>query len=173
MKETEFAQIVNQTKSAALSSIRRHLAARFYYAIDDVAQETYLRVYKALKKNSFKGASSLETWIYAIARNESLRMNDKLKREEIKTSACLKKIREAGICEYADLGAIRDEKKDDLKNLINALPQKYKSVIELISLGFSEKQISEKLAIKKGTVKSRTSRGKELIQRMAKGGLIL
>lgn len=82
MTESEFAEIVNSTRNTVLSAIEKNLAERFYYAIDDVAQETYFRAYKALKKNQFRQESKLSTWLYTIARNESLRMNDKLRKEE-------------------------------------------------------------------------------------------
>jgi hypothetical protein len=41
--EKEFAGIVGATKEAVLAAVRRHPAARFYHAVDDAVQETYLR----------------------------------------------------------------------------------------------------------------------------------
>ena len=84
MTEEEFAAIVGRTKKIVLSAVRKHLAARFSYVIDDVAQETYLRGYRHLAGSWFRNESSIESWLYAIARNESLRMNKKLVREEEK-----------------------------------------------------------------------------------------
>ncbi|MCU0821668.1 MAG: LuxR C-terminal-related transcriptional regulator, partial [Spirochaetes bacterium] len=60
----------------------------------------------------------------------------------------------------------------DLKNIIKELPQKYRSVIELAALGYSEKEIADRLDIKKGTVKSRASRGREMMQKIYKKGAI-
>nr|WP_231293371.1 sigma factor [Leptospira sp. serovar Kenya] len=82
MTESEFTEIVSSTREIVLSAIEKNLAERFSYAIDDVAQETYFRAYKALKKDQFRQESKLSTWLYTIARNESLRMNDKLRKEE-------------------------------------------------------------------------------------------
>src|SRR5271157_5838929 len=84
MTEKEFADIVGSTKKIVLSAIEKHLSARFYHAIDDIAQESYLRAYRSIIKNKFRGDSKIETWLYAIARNEALRMNDRLAREEEK-----------------------------------------------------------------------------------------
>ena len=84
MDDKEFAGIVNSTKPIVLSAIKKYVAAQYFHSIDDVVQETYLRAYKSLIKNSFRGESSMETWLYAIARNESLRMMKKINREEIK-----------------------------------------------------------------------------------------
>src|SRR6185295_731328 len=85
MTEEEFSTIVDNTKAIVLSAVEKNLFARFYHAIDDVVQETYLRGFRGLQKKQFEGRSALSTWLYAIARNESLRMNEKLMREERKT----------------------------------------------------------------------------------------
>ncbi len=45
---------------------------------NDVFQNTCIRIYKGIEK--FKGNSSLHTWMYRIAYNESLRFLDKQKR---------------------------------------------------------------------------------------------
>ncbi|HEY1405165.1 MAG TPA: hypothetical protein VF857_01020, partial [Spirochaetota bacterium] len=67
MDDKEFAIIVRKTKKVVLSSIGRHLPARFSHAIDDIAQESYIRAYRSLVKGAFRNESSLETWLYAIA----------------------------------------------------------------------------------------------------------
>lgn len=58
-----------------------------------------------------------------------------------------------------------------LREAIGNLPEKYRSVLELVSRGLTEKQISEKLEIKIGTVKSRSSRGREMLEKLLKGGV--
>ena len=171
MEENEFVEIVRGTKGLVLSAIEKHLAARFYHAIDDVVQETYLKAYKGLKNNKFRGDSAIQTWLYAIARNESLRMTQKLKREEEKfRKAIIKRNMDTEDNQFRE-----DEEKFSsgiyLKKLIMELPEKYRCVMELVALGLSEKQISQQLEIKRGTVKSRASRGRELMLRLANGGI--
>lgn len=161
MNEREFADIVGRTKKVVLSAIEKNLASRFYHSIDDVVQETYIRAYGSLTKGKFRGESSLGTWLYSIARNESLRMNEKLMREERKK----KKLIEAG--NYSEDKA--DENLAILQDNITRLPEKYGSVLSLVSLGYSLNQISEKLGINLGTVKSRISRGKKIIHENVKG----
>jgi len=157
MTEREFAEIVKRTKKTVLSAIEKNMAARFYHAIDDVAQETYIRAYNGLAKNSFRGDSSIETWLYKIARNESLRMNQKLSREEEKAkkaseNACLMQIQNT---DPGDSAYLNDH--------LTLLPEKYRSVLSLTSQGYNINDISQKLGIRPGTVKSRTSRGKKII----------
>jgi RNA polymerase sigma-70 factor, ECF subfamily len=170
MDDKEFAGIVNSTKPIVLSAVKKYVAAQYYHSVDDIVQETYLRAYKSLIKNSFRGESSVETWLYTIARNESLRMMKKLNREEMK-------IRKKAM-KMDDLVSERQTEEDDinvkridLKRGIGDLPEKYKGVMELVSQGLSEKDIADELSLKKGTVKSRIFRGKFLLQRLIAGGV--
>jgi len=161
MNEKEFSAIVTQSKGIVLSAIEKNLAERFYHAIDDVAQETYLRAYKNLIKNKFRGDSAIETWLYRIAVNESLRMNQKLKREEDKQKKSIsafeiKPENEANMAEEIA----------ELKNAIPDLPEKYRDVLSLVFEGRSNKEIALKLKIMPGTVKSRTFRGKEMLHKI-------
>lgn len=163
INEKEFAGIINSTKRIVLSAIGKNLAERFYHSIDDVVQETYIRAYKSLVKKKFKGESSIGTWLYTIARNESIRINNKLIKEEKKAEKT-----------YDRLKSIeKDEFDADIQNLfdsISKLPDKHRSVMELVSQGLSVKQISERLNIKTGTVKSRASRGRDMLQKILVGG---
>jgi RNA polymerase sigma-70 factor, ECF subfamily len=161
MTEKEFADIVGSTKKIVLSAIEKHLSARFYHAIDDIAQESYLRAYTSIIKNKFRGDSKIETWLYSIARNEALRMNDRLAREEEK----FKK----SVLYSEGLSRTDDREPEDAEYLycaIDKLPDTYRSVMELVAKGFTMKQIAAKLDLEVGTVKSRTSRGKEALQKL-------
>lgn len=159
MTESEFTEIVSSTREIVLSAIEKNLAERFSYAIDDVAQETYFRAYKALKKDQFRQESKLSTWLYTIARNESLRMNDKLRKEE------------DFLISHTDLNENSkrlnsQEMIGTLRALLVKIPDKYRKVLEFYLAGYSESQIAETMGVKPGTVKSRAFRGKEMIKRV-------
>ncbi|MBP9885494.1 MAG: RNA polymerase sigma factor [Leptospiraceae bacterium] len=162
MTNSDFTEIVNSTKSIVLSAIEKNLAERFFHSIDDVVQETYLRAYKALVNGKFREESKLSTWLYAIARNESFRMNEKLMREERKIERATLRIKEE---------THLDDNIQDQPNLLikylKQIPEKYKTILLHYSEGFSEKEIAEKLSIKQGTVKSRAFRGKEFLRKIA------
>ena len=162
MTNSDFTEIVNSTKSIVLSAIEKNLAERFFNSIDDVVQETYLRAYKALVNGKFREESKLSTWLYAIARNESFRMNEKLMREERKIERATLRIKEE---------THLDDNIQDQPNLLikylKQIPEKYKTILLHYSEGFSEKEIAEKLSIKQGTVKSRAFRGKEFLRKIA------
>ncbi len=167
MTDGEFASIVQETKGIVLSAIEKHLDSRHFHAIDDVVQEAYFRAFRSLKKDGFRGDSSINTWLYTIARNEALRMNKKLGRESDKVA---RKIRETSP-EDAAVGLEFDSDIDLMRDSINQLPEKYRSVITLVAEGHSVQEISEKLDIRSGTVKSRTSRGREMLQKIMQGGM--
>ncbi|MBN2723732.1 MAG: sigma-70 family RNA polymerase sigma factor [Deltaproteobacteria bacterium] len=148
--ESEFEEIVHSTKNIVLSAISRNLHPSLYRCIDDVVQETYLRAYKSLVKGKFRGDSTLETWIYTIARNESLRMNSKNRRIYLPDFEM-----EAGVAfEYESIG---------LEKAMDKIPDKYREVLLLRMEGFSEEEISSRLEISTGTVKSRAFRGREML----------
>jgi len=170
MDDKEFAGIVNSTKPIVLSAVKKYVAAQYYHSIDDIVQETYIRAYRSLIKNSFRGESSIETWLYTIARNESLRMMKKLNREEMKIRKKAMKMDDFASERQTEEDDI-NVKRIDLKRGIGDLPEKYKGVMELVSQGLSEKEIADELSLKKGTVKSRIFRGKFLLQRLIAGGV--
>jgi RNA polymerase sigma-70 factor (ECF subfamily) len=162
MTEEKFTEFVRMTKDIVLSAVNKYLAARFLHAIDDVVQETYIRAYRGFQRGNFRGNSSLNTWIYAIARNESRRMSEKLIREEAKFAKSVMAIK-------TENKNIRHEDEENIivmKELIDNLPEKYRIVMERISMGLSERRIAEELAISRGTVKSRAHKGRELLHRI-------
>ncbi|HON16317.1 MAG TPA: sigma-70 family RNA polymerase sigma factor [Spirochaetota bacterium] len=161
MTDKDFALIVERTKRVVLSAIEKNLYERFYFSIDDVVQETYIRAYKNLIKESFRGDSSLETWLYKIAMNESLRMNERLLREEKKSKKLMESMED-------EVPAERDELVE-LNESIASLPEKYSSVLSLLGMGYSLKEISIKLGLNIGTVKSRISRAKDLLRNKGEG----
>ena len=167
MNEEAFASIVEETKSVVLKAVRKNLFSEYYYAIDDVVQETYIRAYRSLVKNKFQGQSKLSSWLFTIARNESIRMNKKLKAGERRREKYMEKN-----MEYLNNGAEDNieekiEKEDlvlKLNEAVRKLPDKYENVIGLYAKGFNEKQIAKFLSISRGTVKSRIHRGKEKLK---------
>jgi RNA polymerase sigma-70 factor, ECF subfamily len=162
MTEREFAEIVRDTKRVVLSSVGKHLPARFSHVIDDVVQETYLRAYRGLVKGKFRGDSALGSWLYTIAKNESYRMAGRLVREEEKAKKAGERMSLLAVGEYESLETLRIG--------IARLPEKYRLVMEMGSAGMSESEIAKELSIRKGTVKSRLSRGRDLLYRLSEGG---
>lgn len=160
VSEAEFAQIVNQTKKVVLSAVSRNLPAEHYHAIDDVVQETYIRAYRSLVKGKFREESAISTWLYTIARNESLRMLKKIGREETKRKKAAEKQQDSFFKE------VDAHEMPDYTYLLERLPDVQRQVVELYLEGQPEKVIAERLDIARGTVKSRLSRARESLREL-------
>jgi DNA-directed RNA polymerase specialized sigma24 family protein len=95
-------------------------------------------------------------------------MNKKLLREEEKFKKLMDKMESQD--NSNDNKGVVNESLVDLYDSIDKLPVIYGDVMKLLLNGFSERQIAEKLQIQTGTVKSRTYRGREMLQKILRGG---
>lgn len=163
LSEKEFEDIVQKTKKVVLAAISRTLLSEFYEAIDDVAQDTYFRLYKSLMKNKFRGESKIETYVYTIARNESLRMNKKLLREKRKSQKIIDSSNEKDFIIDDDTA---NTDKIALETALEQLPIVYREVIKCAMDNMPTSEIASRLNIPQGTVKSRTKRGKDLLKKI-------
>ncbi len=172
MDQEAFASIVEETKGFVLKAIKKSLFSEYYYAIDDVVQETYIRAYRSLVKKKFRENSKLSSWLYTIARNESIRMNKKLKAGERRREKFVERNIEYLNGNKNDSIEEEVEKNDLIEKLneaVERLPGKYRRVIDLYIKGFNEKQIAKFLSISRGTVKSRVHRAKEKLKEIFSG----
>lgn len=168
--EEDFRTLVDSTRVTVLGAIRKHLDPMLVDCIDDVAQEVYLRVCR--HGATFRGDPTqkrLNAWIYVIARNESFRMNVKMK----KKIEILRDDLDDLIVEDAT-GPDTEKTENELSILkaIESLPDKHRNVIRLLMQKFSIAEIAEKLAISQGTVKSRIHRAREKLARLLDENLL-
>jgi RNA polymerase sigma-70 factor (ECF subfamily) len=118
---------------------------------NDVLQDTFIRIYKGI--NNFKGLSSLHTWMYRIAYNESIRFLDKNK---IKSSIDLNDDNNDYLNyltqdDYFD----GDEIQLKLHSIISKLSEKQKRVFQMKYFDdLSFREISEILDVSDNTLKS-------------------
>jgi len=158
----DFEKVVSTTKWAVLSAIRKYLNPNLADNIDDVAQETYIRMYRYIKKNGWDDAKAVTigNWAYTIAKNESIRFGQKANREREKE----KKI--------SSEGSIREEEASfegglldrlEYEEVLRNMPSQYRDVLVLLGEGKSGDQISKLLKIAPGTVKSRLFRARRFI----------
>jgi RNA polymerase sigma-70 factor (ECF subfamily) len=133
--------------------IYRLLAGRARHRVEDLTQETFVRVLKALPKFDPSGPATLSTWILTIATRLTL---NEMRRPE---AAVLEKDVAGG--ERADVDAERRRLGAAIAQGVAALPDPQRAVLvlrEYHDLDYQE--IADALEIDVGTVKSRLSRAR-------------
>jgi RNA polymerase sigma-70 factor (ECF subfamily) len=136
-------------------AIRTTLLPQHVEALDDVVQETYLRAFSKL--HQFRNDSKFSTWIYTIARNESLRMNQKLSKRKFHEKVLDAQL-VAPVSQLSSLRVVNDE-------LLKNMPIDFLKVYQSAVSGLSMSEIANELGLPTGTVKSRLSRAREWLQR--------
>lgn len=152
------------------------LIARFVRDVDlvqDIAQEAFIRTYKALPQ--FRGESAFYTWLYRIAVNTAKKQLMVLGRDPVITESALMAARE----EEDETSAPRLEQRDDetpeavlaskevarvVNEAIEALSYELRQAIVLREVeGLSYEEIAQMMNCPVGTVRSRIFRAREAI----------
>lgn len=169
MKNTEELKLIRDLKRNRENSYERaiemygdKLLKIVYLIIKDLAiseeivQETFLKVFKNI--HSFKGNSSLYTWIYQIALN--------LSRDHLRRNVGFPIYNEyIGSEANIEDTIINDENREILKKQISKLNDIYReSIILFYFEEMSISEISEVLEEKEGTIKSRLSRARSILR---------
>lgn len=149
LKEKAFSELLNVYQERLYWHIRKIVGT--HENADDVLQNTFIRIYKSISK--FQEKSSLHTWMYRIAYNESIRFLDKNKKRthqniEMVAETTLQVLFED---EYFD----GDEIQKKLNTIINGFKEKQKRVFQMKYFDdLSFRQISEILDVSESTLKS-------------------
>lgn len=133
---------------------------------DDLAQETFMYAFKALR--NFRQSSSFYTWIYRIAVNVTLNFLKKKKSEQVREGFVEKygRMKEfyhsSSSPEYRTL---RKELREKLQEAIHSLPDAYKSSFVLVVFqGMSHAQAAQVLRCSENTVSWRMHKARKMIQ---------
>jgi RNA polymerase sigma-70 factor (ECF subfamily) len=118
---------------------------------DDVLQNTFVRIYRSIEK--FQEKSSLLTWMYRIAYNESIRFVEKNKRFQFDV------LEDATMNHFQvlqeDSYYSGDEIKEKLHAIVERLSEKQKRVFQMKYFDeLSFREISEIMAVSESTLKS-------------------
>jgi len=136
---------------------------------EEIVQETFLRVYNHLGR--YDENQKFSTWIYRIATNLCI---DRLRRRKITYSLDADLTEGEGVDWHATLASnqgdpekelILSETQQQIRQAIETLPDKYKTVVILRYLhDMSLQEISDVLNIPVTTVKTRVHRGREFLR---------
>lgn len=131
-------------------------------ALEDLAQETFLRVFKALPGFQRSGPARLSTWILTIATNLAI---DHLRRRKLPTDS-LSDASEPEADAATDSDAERRRLAAVLRRAIDELAPEYRAAFLLREYHeFEYTEIASTLQIDLGTVKSRLSRARAALRR--------
>jgi len=141
--------------------------------VEDVAQEAFIRAYRAL--GGFRGESAFYTWLYRIAVNTAKNYLESLGRrppgsdievEGAELIAAGEPLRESATPERQ---LLTDEIARTVRQSLEALPEELRTAITLRELeGLSYEEIAEAMDCPIGTVRSRIFRAREAIDRELK-----
>jgi RNA polymerase sigma-70 factor (ECF subfamily) len=140
--------------------------------VPDIAQETFIRAYRAIPQ--FRGESAFYTWLYRIAVNTAKKAMVELKRDPLVTESAL-----ASRDEDDETSRVENELSDGetpdailaskeiaaaVNSAIDALSEDLRQAITLREIeGLSYEEIAEVMNCPIGTVRSRIFRARESI----------
>jgi len=161
-----FDLLVIRYQHKVVSLINRFL--HNYEESEDVAQETFIKAYKALA--NFRGDSAFYTWLYRIAVNSAKNHLASKKRRPPSSDIDSKDAEQidinSGLKDIAtpEHNLIRDEMQRTIIDSIANLSEDLRITISLRELeGMSYEEIAEIMSCPVGTVRSRIFRAREAI----------
>lgn len=166
-RQTDLFAILIERYKAPITRFVRRLSYGYPQDVDDIVQETFIRAYRFI--NNFDPQLKFSSWLYRIARNESLRFLKKISKQPIPISY----FNEESNLEYllTDLDEFQTQKhsfsKEDIHQAISKLPEKYKSILVLKYLEErTYNEISDILRIPSGTVSTNLHRAKKQLAKL-------
>lgn len=151
----------NRIRNLVYSIFRDHALA------DDIAQEVFIKAYRALP--SFRYESSFYTWLYRIAINKS---RDEMRHRKLQRFFSLEQLDEGAEAEIQARIATQPRNTDDQEIValgLKLVPEPFKSAVILRDIeGMPYEEIAEILQCELGTVKSRIARGRAMLRKALK-----
>jgi RNA polymerase sigma-70 factor (ECF subfamily) len=135
---------------------------------DDVAQETFVRAYRALGR--FRGDSKFSSWLYRIAVNRGLTHLKRRKRRAVTVDFVAEPYVEAQAA-MADTSTdperfvLDQEFRLRVRDAVKTLPPRYRAVVTLFYLEErSYREVADVLGIPMGTLKTHLHRARALLK---------
>ena len=163
MQEAEFTRFVSMTKRSVLGAVRANLRPDLRHSIDDVVQETYLRIYRYIERHGPMPADDrVNAWAYVIGRNEARRWNGRNRSTEPEATFETPDPRSAD-------HTVGLEAESELLDLLSGIQEPFRAPLELLARDLSTGEIALVLGVPVGTAKSRISRGRAMLRKMVQG----
>ncbi|BBI36558.1 RNA polymerase sigma factor [Cohnella abietis] len=141
-----------------------YLICRSRSIADDIAQDVFLKAYRHF--TSFRGESSVKTWLLRITRNLSYNYRNSA---FFRKALLLDRIIPSGHHRSAEQAFLDDEATNEVWRQVFSLPAKHREILLLharhqLSLG----EIASLLGIPEGTAKSRLFGARQKLSRLLK-----
>lgn len=141
---------------------------------DDLVQDTFVRAFQYF--DQFRAGTNARAWLFRILTNLFINAYRRNKREPERSSFeeledfylynRLADANQSGGSEPPEQAVLNKIQGDAVREAITKLPDEYRETVVLADIHeFSYQEISEMLEIPIGTVRSRLSRGRKLVQR--------
>jgi RNA polymerase sigma-70 factor, ECF subfamily len=145
--------------------------------VEDIAQETFIRAYRAL--HQFRGEAQFYTWLYRIAVNTAKKFLLELKRDPLVTESALKNDDDEDETSGPRNELINEETPEsvfaarEIAGVVNAalqaLPEDLRQAVTLREIeGLAYEEIAQVMNCPIGTVRSRIFRAREAISAKVK-----
>ena len=145
--------------------------------VEDIAQETFIRAYRALAQ--FRGEAQFYTWLYRIAVNTAKKALGDLKRDPLVSESALRGRddddetssveNELTTSETPETVLAAKEIAATVNSAMEALPEELRQAVTLREIeGLSYEEIAEVMNCPIGTVRSRIFRAREAISAKVK-----
>ena len=153
-----YAQLVDRYKDLVYTLALRMLKHR--EEAEEVAQDTFIKVFKSLHK--FKGDSKFSTWIYRVAYNTCLDNIKKNKKHLSNVAIDEYTFNKLDTIDNALDNIIKEEKSVLIKNCINKLPEDSSALLTLFYYEeLSLDEISKIINVEVNTVKVKLFRARK------------
>ncbi len=152
-RESEAVQIIEGWIARAASPFRRRLGEQW----EDALQEILLEVTRLLERGSFRGESSLKTYLWRVANH-----------------ACLRQIRAQTRVNWVDIDALAEqggppedspldqllqkERMDILRRVMAEMPAECRNLLQMIVEGSSYQEMSRRLGAPEGALRVKALR---------------
>ena len=140
---------------------------------EDLVQETYIRAFRF--RAQFTPGTNLKAWLFRILTNTFINeyrrkaaRPDTTELDDVDESILYRHMREVSPGSSSpdpEAEVIDNALSSEVKEALEALPEKFRTTLLLDVEGFSYKEIAEMLEIPIGTVMSRLHRGRKILQR--------
>ncbi|MEI6430606.1 MAG: sigma-70 family RNA polymerase sigma factor [bacterium] len=141
---------------------------------EDLVQETFVRAFQFFAQ--FQGGTNARAWLFRIMTNlyinsyrKKTREPDRVSYDEMEDFYLYNRLSDAqtsGIAASPEDVILTQVQAEAIRDAIDKLPDEYRETVVLADINeFSYQEIAEMLDIPIGTVRSRLSRGRRLVQK--------